>query len=46
VTNEEGDGQVLWQVGGRGVVYIGLWWGKVKERDHLEDLGVVGRIMY
>jgi len=24
----------------RGEVHKGFWWGKVKERDHLEDLGV------
>jgi len=25
---------------GRGEVYIGLWWGNMRERDHLEDQGV------
>jgi hypothetical protein len=25
--------------GGGGVVHAGFWWGKLRERDHLEDLG-------
>jgi len=27
-----------------GEVYTGFWWGNVRERDHLEDLCVDGRI--
>jgi len=30
---------------GRGEVYTGLWWGDLRERYHLEDLGVNGRIL-
>jgi hypothetical protein len=30
---------------GRGEVYTGFWWGNLKERDHLEDPGVDGRII-
>jgi len=30
--------------GGRGKVYTGFLWGKLRERDHLEDPGVDGRI--
>jgi hypothetical protein len=26
-------------------VYTRFWWGKVRERDHLEDPGVDGRII-
>jgi hypothetical protein len=26
-------------------VYTGLWWGNVKERDHLEDQAVDGKII-
>jgi hypothetical protein len=28
-----------------GEVYTGVWWGYLRERYHLEDLGVVGRII-
>jgi hypothetical protein len=31
--------------GGRGEVRTGIWWGKVRERDHLEDQGVNRRII-
>jgi len=27
-----------------GEVHRGLWWGELRERNHLEDLGVDGRI--
>jgi hypothetical protein len=26
-------------------VYAGSWWGNLRERDHLEDTGVDGRII-
>ena len=32
-------------VWGRGEVYTGFWWGNLRERDHLEDPGVDGRIL-
>jgi hypothetical protein len=33
------------EAGGRGEVQIGFWLGNVRERDHLERLGVDGRII-
>jgi hypothetical protein len=30
--------------GDRGML-VGFWWGREKERDHKEDLDVVGRII-
>ena len=32
-------------VWGRGGVHTGFWWGDLKERDHLEDLDIYGRII-
>jgi hypothetical protein len=34
--------QHVWGTGG---VHTGLWWGKLMERDHLEDLGVDERLI-
>jgi len=31
--------------GKRGEVYTGFWWGNLKERVHLGDAGVNGRII-
>jgi hypothetical protein len=31
--------------GGRGEVYTGFWWGNLRERDHLENPGVSGKII-
>ena len=30
---------------GRGELHIGLWWGNLWERDHLEDGGVDGMMI-
>jgi hypothetical protein len=27
-------------------VYTGFWWGSMRERDHLEDPGIGGRIIF
>jgi hypothetical protein len=27
-------------------VYSGFWWGNPRERDHMEDKGVDGRIIF
>jgi len=32
-------------VGGRREMHSGFWWGNLKERDHLEDLDIGGRII-
>jgi hypothetical protein len=29
----------------RGLVQSGFWWGEMRERNHLEHLGVDGRII-
>jgi hypothetical protein len=31
--------------GGSGKLCTGLWWGNLRERDHLEDPGVDGMII-
>jgi len=31
--------------GGRREAYTGFWWGNLRERDHLGDRGVDGRII-
>jgi len=33
------------RVWGIGEVHAGFWWGNMRERDHLEDPGVDGRII-
>ena len=33
------------EIGGRGEVYRGFWWGNLKGRVHMEDSGVDGRII-
>jgi hypothetical protein len=30
---------------GRGETYTVYWWGKLRERNHLQDLGLDGRII-
>ena len=35
----------MWCVWGRGETCTGFWWGNLRERDHLGDPGVGGRII-
>jgi hypothetical protein len=30
---------------GRGEAYTGFWWGNLRERDHLRNPGIDGRII-
>jgi hypothetical protein len=30
---------------GRGEVYSGIWWGNQRDRDYLEDPGIIGKII-
>ena len=32
-------------VWGRVEMYTGLWWGHLREKDHLEDPGLEGRVI-
>ena len=41
--NEMGWG--MWHAWVRGEAYTGFWWGNLRERDHLGDLGIDGRII-
>jgi hypothetical protein len=38
-------GHVTRMVERRGEAYAGFWWGNLKERDHLGDPGIGGRII-
>jgi hypothetical protein len=35
----------MWHVWGSGEVHTGFWWGDLRERDHLEDLGIDVKIV-
>jgi hypothetical protein len=35
----------MWCILETGEVHTGLWWRNMRERDHLEDLGIEGRII-
>jgi len=34
----------MWHVWGTGELHTGFCWGDLMERDHLEDLGIDGKI--
>jgi hypothetical protein len=35
----------MWHVWGKREIHTEFWWRNLNERDHLEDLGVCGRII-
>ena len=35
----------MWLVWGREEVYTGFWWGNRRERNHLGDSGIDGRVI-
>jgi len=35
----------MWHIWERGKVHTGFWWGDLREKDHLEDLGRGGRVI-
>ena len=35
----------MWQVWETGEMHTSFWWGDLRERGHLEDLGLYGRII-
>jgi len=37
-------GKDMWHISGRSEMYVVVWWGNLKERDHLEDRSIDGRI--
>jgi hypothetical protein len=42
---EELDRRSMWNAWGREQMHKGLWWGNLRVREHLEELGVEGRII-
>ena len=35
----------IWHVLRRREMHVGFWWGNLNKTDHLDDLGVDGRII-
>jgi hypothetical protein len=35
----------MWHIWGTGELHKGFWWGDLRRGDHLEDLGVDGRVI-
>jgi hypothetical protein len=38
------DRQNMWHIWETGKVQAGFWWGDLREKDHLECLGIDGRV--
>ena len=36
----------MWRVLETGEVHAGFWWDNLRERDHLQDLDIDGRIIF
>jgi len=36
----------MWPIWQAAETHTGFWWGDRRERDHMEDLGVVGKIIF
>jgi len=36
----------MWRIWRRGEVHVGFWGGNLKERDHFEDPGINGRVLF
>jgi hypothetical protein len=45
VINEEWDGRGMWHTWASRKVHIRFHWGNIKEKEHLVDLDVHGRII-
>jgi len=35
----------MWHIWETGKVHTGFWWGDLREKNHLEDLGIGGRVI-
>jgi hypothetical protein len=36
----------MWHIWRRGEVHVGFWGGKKKKKDHFEDPGINGRVLF
>ena len=35
----------MWHAWETGEMHTGFWWGNLKDRDHIEDIGLASRII-